>query len=200
MRGNRCWVAVLGALLVWGMATNAGAASIRIDPPSQGPIKVGDTATVSIYLDAVPVGASTVFGFGFRVGYDASYLSAAAPVIDAAWTGLSSVVNNVGDVGATANLLGSSSGQSGSNILLATITFTGVQENLAGVLLSLSAFTAPGDNILFDQTFLDSQPSVFFADTASISVMSLLPTPEPGLALMGLFALGALAARSRFTA
>lgn len=197
MRGHGTWAAaVLGGLLVWGAATTAEAASIRIDPPSQGPIKVGDTATVSIYMDGVPVGASTVFGFGFRIGYDATYLSASAPVIDAAWTGLGAVVNDIGDVGATANLLGSSSGPNGSNILLATITFTGVKENLAGVLLSLSAFTAPGDNVLFDQTFLDTQPAVFFADTATISVMALA-IPEPAVGWLGLLALGALAAQRR---
>lgn len=188
----------LGAGLLVGLLSSSAYAvpMLRIDVGGQGSAgsaPVGSTVTVSITLDGVPAGSdgNGLYGFGFRLAYDAALLAASQPVVAPIWTGLSSTANDPGSAGATANLFQQGiplPPLAGDGIPLATIDF----DVLAGgvVTLTLAPFTGTGDNVLFDGTDLDTTADVaFFAQTGTI-------LPEPATAWLAAAAC-AVAALSR---
>jgi hypothetical protein len=157
-------------------------------------IQVGDTIQVAVRADEIPSAGDGLFGFGFAITFAASGLSAGAPVIDAGWTGNTGVTNTAGRVGATANLLGSASGPSGSGIALATIAFTGLANGV--YTLQLEPLTGPGDNVLFDGTCLDAADGAACTGAnAAFFGSATLTVPEPGV--LALLIAGASALRSR---
>lgn len=184
-------VAVVLAISVSGPA---GAASILLDVGGQGPdatIGLNETVTVAIFGDQIPLGSDGkgLFGFGFRILYaPAAGLSSDDPLLDSRWTGFQGSANAPGDVGITANLFQAESGYSG-NVPLATIIFT--SSDTPGLYtLTLTHFTGPGDNILFDGEILDDPGAGFF------SVGSIL-TPEPSVSLLTLMGLAFLGTWAR---
>ncbi len=184
-----------GVLLGSGGAQAAPMLSIDIDgqgPICDDPCRVTIESTVSVIADDIPAGSDLrgLFGFGFRILFDANLFEADLVEVAPTWIGLQGSVDLPGEIGVTANLfdpvtgMSAPSGPSGNGILLATFRFVPLQRGVAH--LSLQPFTGPGDNLLFDATVLDDMPAGFF-----VSGMALVP--EPGLPLL----LGLLALRLR---
>ena len=201
MRARSLWLAGMAAL--WFGLSGAGRADaipmLTLDLGGSGAtaaIQVGDTIQVTVRADDIPSAGDGLFGFGFAITFTASGLSAGAPAIDAVWTGNSGVTNTAGRVGATANLLGSASGPSGSGIVLATIAFTGLASDV--YTLQLEALTGPGDNVLFDGTCLDaSNGASCTGENAAFFGSAQLTVPEPGALALLLAGASALLLRRR---
>lgn len=146
---------------------------------NNGTINVGQTVTVSLYGNDIPVGTdgNGLFGFGFAIVFDDSVLNSSVATAGPLWTGtgFSASHNDPGDVGITANRMLIGSGPDGDDILFASIDFTGTAVGLSN--LTLGYYIGAGDNILFDGTVLDT--SLTFFESGSIEVV-----PEPQTALL----------------
>ena len=199
MRVRSLWLAGMAALSVGlsGAGTADAIPMLALDLGGSGAaasIGVGDTIQVAVRADEIPSAGDGLFGFGFAITFAASGLSAGAPAIGATWTGSTGVTNTAGRVGATANLLGSASGPSGSGIALATIAFTGLASGV--YTLELEALTGPGDNVLFDGTCLDaSNGATCTGENPAFFGSAQLTVPEPGV--LTLLLAGASALRLR---
>ena len=163
----------------------AAASSVRASPAMNleidgggpnGVIVTGETVTVSLYGNDIPVGSGVggdgLFGFGFAITFNDSILDSSAALAGPLWvgTGFTTSHNDPGDVGITANRFFMSDGPDGDDILLASIDFTGLAPGLSS--LTLGYYTGAGDNTLFDGTVLDNSPNFF--QSGSIEVI-----PEP---------------------
>jgi hypothetical protein len=186
---RRCDVLGLALTLAWLTSAAAPAAAtpvLFLDIGGEGMNAVlspGETVTVQAFASSIPPGSDGkgLFGFGFAIGFSALGLSAATPTAGASWTGITSSSSSAGGVTLTSNRLGESSGPSGDDILLGSFQLTALLPGF--YVLDVTYLTGPGDNVLFDGTFLDASAD-FFSD-ASASVV-----PEPGT--LGLLTLGAL--------
>lgn len=190
-------LSILSLLLACALATNVSAAPIlSIDvggAGANGVVGLGDTVTVSLVGNEIPVGTdgNGLFGFGFSILYDGSLLSTTGATQGPLWTGTGFVDtrNDAGHVGILANRFFMLSGPSGNNILLATLAFTGLSVGTSP--LTVGYYTGEGDNLLFDGSVLDG--SLGFFESGSLHVVSELKVPEPNTALLvglGLFLLG----------
>lgn len=189
--------------LLWvvgaGTAQATPMLSIALDPAPPTEIGVGALLEVTVAAEDIP--APGLFGFGFRLVFDPAIFTAAAPVIDPFWTGLTDVVVGVGFAGASANLSGggAGSGPTGFGIPLAVIELTVIASPggaMTPTQLSLAPLTGEGDNLLFDGVPLDDPGSPdFLADSVEAVV------PEARIVPLLLSAtVGLLAARSRLRA
>ena len=148
-------------------------------------IGLGETTTADVFATQIPAGGIDpiaggpgLFGFGFDLIFNSTGLDASnldfGPLFTS--TGFSSTLDVSGQAGLTSNRFFLSSGPSGDDIFLGSIDFEGL---VGGTyVLTMGYFTGPGDNTLFDGTFLDSDPGTFFTN-ASIQVV-----PEPGTAML----------------
>lgn len=183
----------LGAIVLALLAESASAVPMLVidlgGQGASGSATVGQVLNVSVSADQIPVGSdgNGLFGFGFLLSIAPATTSIGGVAIAPQWTGLSSISVTSGSVGVTANLLGASSGPSGSGIALASFGLTALAPGVYA--LSLAALTGPGDNVLFDGTELDGTASFF--TTATLTVLA----PEPALGL--LLALAAAVHRRR---
>lgn len=143
-------------------------------------VSVGGIITATVLASDIPAGSDGkgLFNVGFVIDYDPVLLSAATPVLGPLWSGsiFATTKNLPGEVGFTSNRFGEASGPIGDDILLGTVEFTGLAPGTT--VLSVSHFTGPGDNVLFDATVLDSSPSFFFGGTVEVLI------PEPGTAAL----------------
>jgi len=198
----------LAALSVAGLLASAPAfavPSMNIQVDGGGPngtIATGETVTVSLYGNDIPVGGGApndgLFGFGFAITFNDSILDSSAAIAGPLWvgTGFDDSRNDPGDVGMTANRFFMADGPDGDDILLASIDFTGLTVGLAS--LSVGYYTlGSGDNILFDGTVLDGSPNFFES-----GLIEVIPEPQTALLLglgLTLFATRRASARQQAT-
>ena len=159
-------------------------------------IEPNDTVAIAVLADGVPAGSDGrgLFGFGFRLSFHPTRLSASNPQVDAQWTGFTDTQLVPGEVGMTGNLFdvgGGNSGPSGDGIPLGTFDLQVLQKGTYQ--LTLAPFVTTGDNVLFDATVLDDPATnPGFYTTGLLRVI-----PEPSAAALALAAGAALRARRR---
>jgi len=152
-----------------------------------GQAEVGDSVTLSIVANEIPVGMDSagLFGFGFDLTFDDSIVSTSPASAGPLWdgTGFANSSATTSSVGLSANRFFEFDGPSGDEILLATIELTAMTVGVST--LNLTWFTGgPGDNALFDGTALDGSSSFFVGGS-----LTVIPEPSTGL-LTGLGLLG----------
>ena len=152
-----------------------------------GQAEVGDSVTLSIVANEIPVGMDSagLFGFGFDLTFDDSIVSTSPASAGSLWdaAGFANSSSTMSSVGLSANRFFEFDGPSGDEILLATIELTAMTVGVST--LNLTWFTGgPGDNALFDGTALDGSPSFFVGGS-----LTVIPEPSTGL-LTGLGLLG----------
>lgn len=154
-------------------------------------IAPGESVTATIVAGDIPTGTDGLgmFGFGWSLMFDGSGITGADPLLGALFTatGLSELRNAQGEVALTANRFFQSSGPAG-NFDTSSVVLTGVSPGVYD--LTMSVFTGPGDNVLFDGTILDG--SAGFFGTGQLTVV-----PEPGAGLLALIGFIGLALRTR---
>jgi hypothetical protein len=162
-----------------GITTSANAVPImEIDIGGSGnsaAVDQNDSFTITLSASDILAG-SGLFGFGFRLSFNSVGLSAGTPSAGPLWTGFVSASSGVGSVGMIANRFGETSGPTGDDILLASFLMTALAPG--SYTLSLTHFTAEGDNVLFDSTVLDGAGSGFFG-SAQVFVL-----PEPSALML----------------
>jgi hypothetical protein len=183
------WTELLQVLLL--AASGASALPVlTVDVAGQGRVATiapGVAVPLRVIITDV-AGPSGLFGFGFTLGFDGA-ISLSEASIHPTWTGFTSSAGSPGFLGFTGNRFGQSAGPVGDEIVLVELLLEGAPGTHD---LSLSHFTGPGDNVLFDGTILDSGASFFRAGTVVV-------LPEPSTLLLvtvGVLALS-LAGRAR---
>jgi hypothetical protein len=189
-------IALLAAAL--GGLPAAAAPFMYLDVAGQGDearVDPEKTFTVTVWADDIPEGGDGrgMFGFGFTASFAATGFTGSTPVADSQWTGGSDASYQAGWVKLTANREGEASGPFGDDIRLGSFDLTSKLQ--AGLFsLTLTHWSGPGDNVLFDTTdpdwFLDSDPAFF--RSAQIEVI-----PEPGVRTLLVAGLGLLGAFRR---
>jgi len=168
-------IALCGCTALLAFAAPARAAVIVRAVPSAASIAAGDTLTVELRAAT----DQSLFGFGLDLSFDGGVLSlTAAPVIAAPWDAL-----NAPDGDGLAGLV-FPNGISGPDLLLATLSFSGIAPGLTTILPGVTA----GD--LTEGFPLD--PSGFAFDVSFVGA-EVQVVPEPSSALLLGFALAALA-------
>lgn len=177
-------VSTLGVL-----AAPAGAVPmLHLDVGGAGPdgsAPLGGTVAVQVLASDIPAGSDGdgLFGVGFALEFDPAALEVTSygpgPLFDG--TGGLDLLELPGRVGFIANRLSEPDGPSGDDILAGSLVLKALLPGLHDV--ALAGILAPGDNVLFDGTQLDTDPGFFGVGSVSV--------PGPGgatLVLSGLLA------------
>ncbi len=193
--------------IIGGHSSTALALPVLHLSDPQAEVTFGSQISLEILASGIPAGSDGkgLFGFGFQLGFNPDVLSVSSFTLGPLWTntGFNGSQTGPGTIGMTANRFFQNSGPQGNNILLATVTFTGLLaadfiDPVTGSFiccpesaLPLTHFSGPGDNVLFDGTRLDAIEHNFFSN-GFIRVI-----PEPSTALLLACGLAGLAVAKR---